>query len=276
MDLDRFKRNNKFLLLAFDHRGSFKKLINSDNPDSVSDEQAVELKRAIIESVYDQFSGVLIDKDIGLRAYERKSKPFLLPIEKSGYTEKLGERLVELEYSASDLKKLGASGAKILLYFNPDVESAKTQLEIAKKVVEDCRENNLPLFLEIRVYMPDTGDKLGSNQERLVIDSLTRFLEEGVEPDVWKLEYPGTLTDCQRLTVIAGKTPWILLTRGVGFDEFVIQLEDAIKAGAQGFLAGRALWQEVCKMGGERKIEFLAKTLPERFRKICKIAEGVN
>lgn len=272
MNLDIFKREGKYLLLAFDHRGSFKKILNKSNPESVSDEQAVQAKKEVIDAVYDLTTGVLIDREVGLKAYQGKEKPFLLPVEKSGYTDKLGERLVELEYTASELKELGAKGAKILLYFNPYVETAKQQIETAKKVVEDCRNNDLPLFLEIRVYKLDTGDDLGDDSEKLVMDSFSMFIEHEVTPDVWKIEYPGNMAACQRITVLANGTPWILLTRGVGFEEFLPQLEIAMKAGAKGFLAGRAVWQEIGEVSGEQKKEYLEKILPERFKKICDIA----
>ena len=50
------------------------------------------------------------------------------------------------------------------------------------------------------------------------------------------------------------------------------ELKEAVYSGAEGFLAGRALWQEVCSMTGEQKSFFLSKTLPERFKKIAGIA----
>lgn len=274
MGLDDFKKNGKYLLLAFDHRGSFKKIINPQNPDLVTDEEAIDAKKDVIDSVYEDVTGVLVDRDIGLKAYAGKSKPFILPLEKSGYVENLGERLVELDKSASELIELGARGAKILIYFNPYVESAKKQIEISKQVIEDCKDNNLPIFYEIRVYKPDTGDDLGDDSEKLVIDSLEMLLEAEVYPDVWKLEYPGSIAGCQRVTRLVGETPWILLTRGVGFEAFVPQLKDAMISGAKGFLAGRAVWQEIGQMHGEERKEYLEKTLPERFKLICDIALG--
>ena len=44
-----------------------------------------------------------------------------------------------------------------------------------------------------------------------------------------------------------------------------------MQGGAKGFLAGRALWQEVCTMKGEEKNKFLKETLPDRFRKVSEI-----
>ncbi|KKQ67328.1 MAG: Tagatose-1,6-bisphosphate aldolase [Candidatus Daviesbacteria bacterium GW2011_GWA2_38_24] len=271
MNLNQFAKNNRFLMLALDHRGSFKKLMNPENPDSVSDGEAIELKKDIINSLVDQFSGVLIDQGIGLKAYQKRKKPFLLPVEQSGYTEKKGERITEIKYTVDDLKADGAGGAKILLYFNPSVPSAKVQLHTAKRVLQECKEKNFPLFLEIRVYKPDTGDEIGTDVEQLVLGSLNAFKENNINPHVWKLEYPGSFEGCKKITKIIGNTPWILLTKGSSFEDFVGMLKEASSAGCKGFLAGRALWQEVGRLQGEEKQNFLSKTLPERFKKISEV-----
>lgn len=259
MNLDQFTKNGKFLMLALDHRGSIKKLMNPDDPESVSDEQVIQLKSEIIQSLMDQFSGLLIDENFGLDAYPKHDKPFLLPLEKSSHT-----GLTELEYSASDLKNLGASGAKILIDFDPNSENVNHQLEIAKKVMEDCQANNFPLFLEIVTHNPEK-----------VLESLKMFMDAEINPDVWKLEYPGSLEDCQQITKIVEETPWILLTGGQSFEDFKKELEIASKSGVKGFLAGRALWQEVCTLSGEEKQKFLEETLPERFREISAIADMI-
>jgi tagatose 1,6-diphosphate aldolase len=135
-DLANFlSKDGKFLMLALDHRGSFKKLMNPQNPDSVTDQMAIDLKGEIINAVKDQMSGVLIDPDYGLPAYVEKTKPFLLPVEKTGYEAKGGERLTKLEYGVPKLMEWGAGGAKILLFFNPYLETAEAQLETGKSVV---------------------------------------------------------------------------------------------------------------------------------------------
>lgn len=271
MDIKQFTRNDNFLMLAFDHRGSFKKLINHDDPDSVSNDQAIQLKRDIIQSVDDQFTSVLIDQEIGLKAYVNRTKPFLLPIEDTGYTDKLGERITEIKYSVEDLIRDGAAGVKILLYFNPDVPSAKVQLHTARRVLAECKAKNVPLFLEIRVYKQDTGDELGNDLEDLVLRSVQTFLDAKIYPHIWKLEYPGSFEACQKITQMVGSTPWILLTKGASFEDFVEQLRLAKQSGCQGFLAGRAVWQEVCSMTGEDQGKFLKETLPARFKTICSI-----
>lgn len=289
MNLTKFTSKGKFLMLALDHRGSFKKLMNPANPDSVSDEQVIQLKSEIIQALSAQFSGLLIDETWGLDACKEvcSIKPFLLPLEKTGYTplrqgfagraDEGGERVTELEYSVAQIKEMGASGAKLLLYFNPKAESAGKQIETSRKVMEDCKQNNFPFFLEIVTYkLPQVQIQFhpGGADSNLVKESVKMFLDNGIIPSVWKLEYPGSEEGCRQITELVGHTPWILLTGGQSFEEFRPELEIAIKGGAKGFLAGRALWQEVCTMDGEEKEKFLSETLPARFKDISVLASS--
>lgn len=276
-DLSKFQKDGKFLMLAFDHRGSFKKLMNPENPDSVTDEEAIALKKEIIDALRGQFSSILVDEQTGLKAFEPKDVPYLLPIEKTGYEAQGEERLTELGTSVEALKESGASGCKILIWFNPYVESAQKQMGIAKKVMEDCKALDFPYFLEIRTYDGDReADKMEDDErEKIILDSIKMFLRHDIYPDVYKLEYPAGALACQTISAALQLTereiPWILLTMGSSFDDFVAQLKEASIRGCKGFLAGRAVWQEVCSMQGEEKQKFLKETLPERFKIISDI-----
>jgi len=264
-------------MLAFDHRGSFKKLMNPSDPDSITDEAAIALKKEIIDSLRGEFSSILVDEQTGLKAYEPRDVPYLLPIEKTGYETTGEERLTELGTSVQALKDAGASGCKILVWFNPYVESAQKQLEISKKVMDDCKALDFPYFLEIRTYDGNReADKMQDDErEKIILESVKMFLRHDIYPDVYKLEYPAGALACQTISAALQLTereiPWILLTMGSSFDDFVEQLKEASIRGCKGFLAGRAVWQEVCSMQGDEKEKFLKETLPGRFKIISDI-----
>ena len=38
--------------------------------------------------------------------------------------------------------------------------------------------------------------------------------------------------------------PWVILSAGVGIEEFLLQVGLATEAGASGFLCGRAIWKD--------------------------------
>jgi len=255
-------------MLALDHRGSFKKYVKPKAPETATDAEVIKVKSMITGALEDQFSGVLLDPDWGLPGYDKK-KPFLLCLEKTGYSDVKGERLTELEYTASQLKEWGASGVKLLIYFNPEADSCAAQIEVTKQALADAHQNDLPLFLEIVTY---GNEELGKSRSEWVLRSLQKFISANVIPDVWKLEYPGDAKSCKKITEMVGKTPWILLTRGDSFEVFRKELVEAVGAGAVGFLAGRALWQEISQYSDEKtQQKFLDGTVAKRFADIAEI-----
>lgn len=278
LDTDVFTRKSKFLMLALDHRGTFRKLLNKDNPDAVTQEEVIATKQSIIESVQSLFSGYLIDPAsvIGslptgrLPTTSATGKPYLLCIEKTGYTDEAGERKTELEYTVAQLKEMGARGIKILLYVHPDAKVLDYQINLARTVLADSHTHSLPFFLELVTY--PLPDKMNHKPE-IVIHSLQKFVDAGITPDVFKLEYPGDAASCFKISSILKKTPWILLTKGDNFDLFREELKQAIQNGCSGFLAGRALWQEFAlyKTPQEREV-FFKNVLKERFQEIVDIA----
>ena len=257
-----FTQNNFFYMLAIDHRGSFEKLANTKDENKL-----IKLKYEIINSLIYQFSGTLIDSNYGFKAYSLFNpdilKPFLLPIEESGFVDDPSGRLNKTASSVDEIKDLGASGAKLLIYFNKKDRNAKKQLELAKIIYEDCKRENFPFFLEIVNY----------GESKNVLDTVSIFKQEGINPSVFKLEYPGSAAKCKELTEMLEDTPWILLSQGVSFKDFYKYSFDAAQNGCSGFLAGRSLWQEIFTLEGEEKNFFLSNTLPDRFRKLKDLFE---
>ena len=274
VDYSKFTNKGKILMLALDHRGSFKKLVNEQAPESVSQAQVIRIKQEIIVSLYDQFSGILIDSEAGLNAFQKavaaknNPKPYLLCIEKTGYEDELGSRKTSLEYTVSQLQAQGASGIKLLLYYHPQAPTREHQLAIAKQVLKDCKAAKLPLFLELVTY---TLPRFNSHKPELVLDSVYDFLKAGIIPNVFKLEYPGDPVACFQITKMLKKTPWILLTKGDSFANFKQQLKIAVANGAVGFLAGRSLWQEFSKYPESKRLDYFQTIVVERFAQIRQI-----
>jgi len=265
-------------MLALDHRGSIEKMIPASIPLEKHKETIIEIKKLLITSLASQYSGVLIDADYGIHAYDLAktnpdvgSKPYLMCIEKTGYTDTDHERLTTLEYSVAQLKAMGAKGVKILLFFHPDARTANAQIEVAKKVFEDCKQQDLPFFLELLNY---SFDDKPYDASLLVPRSVKMFLDQGIIADVFKLEFPGNANACQDVSHMLGATPWILLTKGATYDGFVAGLKVAIANGARGFLAGRSIWQDFAKLPQSEWEHFMNTTVRDRFSEICSIALG--
>ncbi len=229
-------------MLALDHQEHFKKIVNPEDPNLATADQIIKAKQKILHALKEEFTAVLLDTEYGLPAYEGIAKPFILRLEKSGFFETSGVKTVEIQHSVPELKNKGASGIKFLLAFNPDREESLGELEKARQVRSDCQKNSLPLFLEILTYQNE--DRQLSKSE-LILNSLEIFMQKGVVPDVFKIEYPGDQESCQKISQLLKETPWILLSGGDNFNEFTTRVEVAAKNGAAGFLAGRAVWQDI-------------------------------
>lgn len=134
MQYDIFVQNGQILMLALDHRGSIEKMLPPSIPSEKKKETIIWIKHMLITSLAPFYSGVLLDSDYGLPAYNNSVAPYLLCIEKTGYTDTNHERLTQLEYTVEELKSKGASGIKILLFFHPDAHTANQQIALTKGV----------------------------------------------------------------------------------------------------------------------------------------------
>jgi tagatose 1,6-diphosphate aldolase len=117
----------------------------------------------------------------------------------------------------------------------------------------------------------------------LVIESARRLVPLGV--DVLKAEF---VVDVKRekdeqktreayaeLSEVAG-VPWVLLSGGADFPTFQRQLEFACEAGASGFLAGRAIWQDAMDVSDSSERErFLGRTAVSRLKILNAIVDSL-
>jgi len=271
-DLDKFKKDGLFLMVALDHRGSLKKMIGEN-----WEEKIIEWKKNAIEILGPLSSAILIDPEWGLEAFSKVGleKPYLLSAEKSGYKETEGGRETEIKYPAKKLKEMGAEGVKLLIYYNPQTPIATKQKKLIVKMAQDCEKNDISFLLEIITY--DFG-KENKHKGILVVDSVKDIFSLGVKIDIFKIEFPGKIDSegakdlasnfCKEITEILGKTPWILLSAGDDFEDFKEKVKLAIKNGAKGFLAGRSLWKDFVNYKEEEWKKFFKDKSLKRLKEI--------
>lgn len=167
-------------------------------------------------------------------------------------------------WTPAQLLEAGADAAKLFVLYRADDDVlAPRQERLVRRVVEQCAATQLPVLIEPTPY-DLTND---AERRELVLRSASRLTEFG--PMILKMPFPGT-GSCELLNDACGDNPWTLLSWGVGFDEFVTQLSEAVAAGCSGFMVGRALWREALPV--ETRPEVLNTTVVERFDKLCGIA----
>ncbi len=282
------------IMVAMDHRGSLEKMLSEGLGRPAGYEEMVDFKIELCRAAGPHCGAVLLDPIYGAaQAIVAGVLPgrtgLLVSLEESGYRGSKRARLTDLlpQWGVDRVKKMGASAAKLLLYYRPDVkEIAERQLETVRKVAADCQKADLPLLVEPVAYpindREDNAAEFARIKPELVIETARHL--SGIPMDVLKAEFPGDLAfekdevklldNCRRLDA-ASKHPWVILSGGHDYEVFRREVEIACKGGASGFLAGRALWQEVVKMPSRQaRIDFFQTKLIERLKEITASADA--
>jgi tagatose-1,6-bisphosphate aldolase len=199
----------------------------------------------------------------------------VVPLEAMGYGDVARvEQTAFLDgWSAAKGRRLGASGAKLLLPYRADVAGqAARQEDVVHTAVADCREAGLALIVEPIVYRREGEDRAGGERfADLVVEGARRLA--ALEPDILKLQYPGSEEGCARLTDACGPLiPWVLLGGGASEDLIAGQIEDACRGGASGFIVGRTLFDAALVADAEasqRALEQRSRPLLERLAAIA-------
>ncbi|EIM29927.1 tagatose 1,6-diphosphate aldolase [Microvirga lotononidis] len=265
--------NGRFKMMAADQRPPIIKAIDQKlGAGSASYDRVGSVKRALVKSLAPASSAVLIDPDYGYsQSYDivPSSAGLLLTLEDFAFEESAGGRKTHLMkgWSVEKIRRAGADGVKLLLWYRPDValDVREHQHRLVREVGAACKAHDLAFLLELLVYpfagaADHTTDYIEHRDKRpeLVLQSVRDFAGSEYGVDIYKLESPlaaGDLPDprgsgpevdaAQKwfddMGVLIDK-PWVMLSAGAGMEEFRRVLHYAFKAGANGFLAGRAIW----------------------------------
>lgn len=164
-------------------------------------------------------------------------------------------------WSVAQIRRIGGDAVKLLVWYRPDADAAVLahQQDFVRRIGAECSAHDIVLLLELLVY-PLPGDAPGtvdSQRTRLVLDSMRDFAAPEFGVDIYKLEPPAMLRQVpdpdgpqaaavQRVYDEMGALttrPWVLLSAAAGAADFQRSLTYAYRAGASGYLCGRAIWQ---------------------------------
>lgn len=261
-----------------------------DTPDY---NEIVQLKLDMCSAMGAYASGVLLDPEYGaaqcIAAGALKGTTGLLvSIEATGYEKDPKGRITTLlkGWSVEKIKRMGASAVKILVYYRPDIERiAEKQLKTIRKVAETCIKYDIPFLVEPKTYRIE-GESIDSKEfaqrlPEMVIETARQITALPI--DVLKAEFPADMAYekdtvkliqyCRELDA-ASRVPWVILSAGVDYPTFKEEVTIACKAGASGFLGGRAIWQEAMEMGErEKRVDLFNKVAAQRLKELAQIAE---
>jgi tagatose 1,6-diphosphate aldolase len=271
------------VVLAIDHRDNLVAELQKHSTSKVDFSAVVAFKNSVIRHLSTSASAVLTDPDYGFPSMLNGDLSghigLIAPLEVTDYTPHPSQRKTNLipGWDVAKIKASGCSGAKLLLYYHPDAPNAASQTALVDSIVEQCRQHNIPFFLEPVGYSLDPERPLTNMERRqVVVESARHFSPRGV--DILKVEFPLDVAhepdenvwhDALRELNEVATVPWTLLSAGVSFETFLRQTELACEAGASGVMVGRAVWAEATRLHGDEREQFLNTTGTERMARLA-------
>ena len=280
-----------FGVLALDHRQNLRKELRPADPGSVGTAEMIAFKRAVVRDLGSTATGVLLDPEIGAaQAVVDGSLPpgcgLLVAIEATDYDGQSTARISRVldGWSVTKAKRMGASAAKLLVYYHPDAPNAAEQERLVAGVAAECAAADLPLFIEPLSFSidPAVPRLAGEARRRVVIETARRLT--GLGGDILKTEFPYDpgVTDegrwreaCAELDGAAG-LPWVLLSGGVDDATFEAQVRVACQAGASGVLVGRSVWAEAATLPADDRSAFLQTTGRARLGRLVALVDELG
>jgi myo-inositol catabolism protein IolC len=263
--LDDLGYDERLYILAFDHRGSFEKMVGDKARVPGAKTLIWEgFQRAVEFGAAKEFAGVLVDGQYGPEvAREAKAGGYKLamPVEKSGqnefdfeYGEQFGEKIEEFDPDFS----------KVLVRYNPEGDRAlnERQIEKLRRLSEWLHEHDRKYLFELLVPAePAQLEQVGGSEDRydtelrpqLMMEAILQLQNGGVEADIWKIEGIDDRESCNEIAQLVrregrDRVSCVVLGRGASDDK----VDEWLRAGAGlegyiGFAIGRSIFGESVK-----------------------------
>jgi len=294
--IDNLGYDQQLYILAFDHRGSFEKMVG--DPARVPGAKQLiweGFERAVSTGVSKDSAGVLVDAQYGpdvARAAKAGGYKLSMPVEKSGqnefdfeYGERFGEKIEEFDPDFS----------KVLVRYNPegDAEMNERQTARLRQLSEWLHERRRKYLFELLVPAePAQLERVGGSEERydtelrpdLMLETILQLQNGGVEPDIWKIEGLDDREACREIAQLArreGRDHVSCVVLGRGASD--AKVDEWLRAGAGldgyiGFAIGRSIFSESVKAyaadpeGFDR--ESAITKIADNYRRFIDVYEG--
>lgn len=264
----------RFKMVAVDQRPPIKDLVTKARGTATADFEDVALvKRLLVEELSAGASAVLLDPHFAYPMAIDAVSPkqgLLLTLEDSVFVETSHGRMSSQidDWSVEKIKRAGADAVKVLAWYRPDAtpEVNEHQQEFVAAIGAECKRFDIPFLFELLVY-PFPGDEshttsyVEAPMKRVehVFESVATFAAPEFGVDVFKLESPlpanevpdPEAADSEEIDATQllfdevnrlSTVPWVMLSAGASQEAFRRIMTYAYRAGASGFLAGRAIW----------------------------------
>lgn len=273
-----------FAMVAMDQRESLRAMFAERMDEPITLERRVGFKLAVARILSPHASALLLDAGEGMDPVleARALAPTCgLIVAADQLVQPLGEPvddtrldpLVDLHAAAAR----GAVAAKLLVIWRPD-RSAADRASLVREFLDASRAARLLAVVEPVVRPPPgTPEDAWTEREEAILEAARELGR--LAPDVYKAQVPyrgagepEAITEASLRISEALPCPWVVLSSGVGIDDFPHAVEAACRGGASGFLAGRAVWRDA--IGPDPEPLLRDRSVP-RLRRLGEIVDRV-
>jgi sulfofructosephosphate aldolase len=269
-----------FAMVAMDQRESLRTMLEAASvPDSPADVQA--FKQTVVETLSPLATAILLDRTaLDALPTGARDPGCGLILAADALTQERGapvtDTAIDDTITADVAAAIDAAGLKLLVIWRPD-QRRDERIAMVRSFIARCRERGVASVVE-GVVKPAVGREDAFDREAELLacaDALGALF-----PDLYKAEVPlggrGPADDiearCRELGD-AARVPWVVLSQGVTIDDFPGAVAAACRAGASGFLAGRALWSD--SIGAAHLASSLATRAVPRLRALRETVESL-
>lgn len=256
--------DGRFAVVAMDQRNTLKRMYTSRGIDDPTAEELTAIKADVVEALAPAASAFLLDPTYGVPALAQVPGEHdfgvLVAAEPEVRPTWNGEPRTTRDphQDAAWVRAQGGSAVKYLVQLRADRRAGAGEpdlvaetLDVVGQVVADCRAAGMPSVIENLIYPLPDEDLTPERRADAVIEAAVAL--DDLNPDLLKLEYPGSPAACRRL-VDAIRSPWAVLSAGVDADVFTEVLTISCdEGGASGFIAGRAVWKDAVGMDRDKR-----------------------
>lgn len=282
-------------MLAFDHRKVLRDLYAEADTASLQSAKSIVLDAlAALPEFPSNSLAYLVDEEYGAEAARQardRGHYLAMPIEASR------TKILQLQYP-QDYKerftRFDPHCVKALVFHNPadDTDRKKEQVRLLREIESFARSQDRDFLLEVLITPTDdqlrdcAGDKTTFRTDlfpRLLVESIAELQDEGIEPDIWKVEGLASTQETMEVATQAtsqGRSHVRCVVLGSGESQETVSqwLANASTVPAfSGFAIGRTVWHQPIAdvFSGKISREESVTTMADTFRSlISEFARG--
>lgn len=243
--------HGRFSMLAIDQRGSLRTMLaRGGDVASVSDGQLVDFKLEVARTLSASASAMLVDREFGKEAALAAKCPVILAADILSTSVPGGPvdtAEVDMGVTPEVIAELGATALKMLVPWTEGTRDSAVAL--TEDFMALCRRVGMPGIVE-GVFRPTDIASYSDADRNDALAAAARDLAT-TRPDMYKGEVPSYgRGEASEMTATAARItdvlecPWVVLSSGVAAEDFAAAVLACRAGGADGFLAGRAIWAD--------------------------------